>query len=970
MTRALLFPLLLAGGLFAQVRPGPYTLQTVIGSGLRGDGGPALEALLDSPAGLAEDAQGNLYIAESNSGLIRRVTPAGRIERFAGTGIIDDGPAGQPALNTHLVAPSVLLFDRTGRLLFADNGTCRIRRIERDGTIRDLAGTGRCSGAQDPFAGGGFPGGGGGIGSGSGLRTSPALETDLGSMGALVEDSEGRLVFTDATNHGVRRLDSDGLLRVVAGTGTAAFFGDGAAATSAFLNSPTGLVYDSTGRLYIADTSNCRIRRVNTDGTIETVAGSGTCSTSASFASGLPLTRPLGPITALAYERDTESIYVASPGQARVLLYEHTRLRMSSFLGNGQRGIADTDRPNDWKVDSPAGLLVSPSWGVVVSEATAFRVTRVKDGAVRTLAGAWPHRARYPDAAGVALLRPRGMCLQPSGRLVVVDNGAERILSVGPAGDVQAVAGVLSPTGFTSGDGGPALDAQIAGVNRVLCAPDGTIYFTQESRIRSIAPNGVIRTVLAGVDEPSGLALDAQGRLYYSEAGAHRVSRYDLAARNATVVAGTGVSNFTGDGGPGTSATLASPGDLALDPQGNLLIADRGNRRIRKVTTAGVISTIAGSYRSFIYSDFTGELATAIGFGAIDGLTVDAAGNIYVSEYPRLSVIAPDGRIRILTGYAGENDAGVKAYLDEARRGCDSIAVSPAGRIYLALRLEGKVISASPAPSSSPDAPRISNAGITQQGFSKPAIVNVSPRTILSIYGGPFLSGAPVVAGAGPSLPTKLGGVCVWFGAAAAPLFAVAADSVTSHGLLPGVNTRPAKAGDYLTLYALGPGVNSRPAKAGDYLTPHALGPGVNSRPAKAGDYLTLYALGPGVNSRPAKAGAYLTLYALGPGVNSRPAKAGDYLTLYALGLGDTIPAGAPTPGLARVTGAVEVKIGGLTLTPDQTLYAGLSPTWTGLYQVNVLLPQAVPDGDQPVTVSIGGIASPPGRYLTVKQQQ
>jgi hypothetical protein len=501
------------------------------------------------------------------------------------------------------------------------------------------------------------------------------------------------------------------------------------------------------------------------------------------------------------------------------------------------------------------------------------------------------------------------MCLQPSGRLVVVDNGAERILSVGPAGDVQAVAGVLSPTGFTSGDGGPALDAQIAGVNRVLCAPDGTIYFTQESRIRSIAPNGVIRTVLAGVDEPSGLALDAQGRLYYSEAGAHRVSRYDLAARNATVVAGTGVSNFTGDGGPGTSATLASPGDLALDPQGNLLIADRGNRRIRKVTTAGVISTIAGSYRSFIYSDFTGELATAIGFGAIDGLTVDAAGNIYVSEYPRLSVIAPDGRIRILTGYAGENDAGVKAYLDEARRGCDSIAVSPAGRIYLALRLEGKVISASPAPSSSPDAPRISNAGITQQGFSKPAIVNVSPRTILSIYGGPFLSGAPVVAGAGPSLPTKLGGVCVWFGAAAAPLFAVAADSVTSHGLLPGVNTRPAKAGDYLTLYALGPGVNSRPAKAGDYLT------------------------------------------------------------LYALGLGDTIPAGAPTPGLARVTGAVEVKIGGLTLTPDQTLYAGLSPTWTGLYQVNVLLPQAVPDGDQPVTVSIGGIASPPGRYLTVKNQ-
>ncbi len=133
-----------------------YPVQPVIGTGSRGDGGSAFNALLDGPAGLAEDSDGNVYISESNAGVIRLVRPNGVIERFAGTGKIANGAAEKPALETDLLHPTVLAVAPDGGLLFADPDACRIRKVLADGTIRDYVGTGRCVGST-----GGFPGGGG-----------------------------------------------------------------------------------------------------------------------------------------------------------------------------------------------------------------------------------------------------------------------------------------------------------------------------------------------------------------------------------------------------------------------------------------------------------------------------------------------------------------------------------------------------------------------------------------------------------------------------------------------------------------------------------------------------------------------------------------------------------------------------------------------------------------------------------------
>lgn len=688
LKRIVSFFLLLVSTCTAQNLRGSYSIAALAGSGSRGDGGPALEALLDGASGLAEDAEGNVYISEVNAGLIRRVRPDGVIERFAGTGTVAAGEAGRPALETDLSAPGPLLIDREGSLVFADNGACRIRKVLPDGIVRDLVGTGRCAGSA-----GFFPGGGS-----TGLRDRPAAETDLGTVGGMVLDGAGRLIFSDSTNHAVRRLDADGVVRTIAGTGTAGSSGDDDLATSAYLQGPAGLAFDAAGNLFIADELNCKVRRVDTEGKIQTVVGSGSCAkASAAFVAGTATRTTVGNLTALAYDPDTDSLLIACPPMARVVRYEPIRLRVSSFLGNGLRGAVETDKPGEFRLDKPSAILVSARYGTLVADATSFRVLQIRGESLAPFAGSWPQLDSYPSASSARLVHPRGLCLNPEGALIIADAGAGRILSYRAPDQLDAVAGARYPVGYSAGDDGSALAAVLNQPDRVACAPNGDVYLSEGTEIRLIDREGVIRAVLGDVEAPTGLLVDPEGRLLYSESGSHRVLRYDPADGSVTLIAGTeDTAGFSGDGGKATEALLNSPGDLALDSSGNLLIADRGNRRVRRVTPAGIITTVAGSSRGFPYADPSGDRATEVGLGRIEGMAVDAAGRIYISDSGRLSVVGKDGRFRVLTGFIGEDDDGRKLYLDEARNGCDGLAVDAQGRLYFSLRQEGRVMLAEP----------------------------------------------------------------------------------------------------------------------------------------------------------------------------------------------------------------------------------------------------------------------------------
>jgi sugar lactone lactonase YvrE len=658
--------LLLAGTLAAEPE---VTMQ--IGDPSRGDGGPGTHAILDGPWGLATDREGVIYVAESNAARIRRILPTGEIETFAGTGAKADGRDGVPARETPLVKPTVLLVDAEGALIFADAGPCRIRRILLTGEVHTLAGTGRC-------AAGGFP------------RDRRALETDLGPVGGMTFDPAGRLVFTDEQTHTVRRLDPDGLLRTIAGSGSSGFFGDTGPATSAQLNTPAGVAYDTSGNLYIADGRNCRVRRVNPEGIINTVAGRATCATrSSGFVNGSATATALGRLQGLAYHPETNTLLIASTGQARIVQYGIDTLRLTNYAGNGSLGPIDSTVLN--RVNEPRAIAFHPTLGALATASSAFQILQVTDGQVRVIAGRWPQIASPTPVPEAVLLQPNGLCAAPDGALLIVDSGSEQVLRLS-AGELSPVAGALHPTGFTAGDDADALLANLASPRRIACAPNGDVYVSAGSQVRLItAADGLIRNVTRSYLEPTGLAIDADGRLLIADAASHQLIRYDPSARTFTKIAGTGTAGFSGDGGPASDAQLNWPGDLALDPMGNIYLADRGNRRVRRISPDGQIRTIAGSLREFSYGDISGQPPTDVGLGFIAGLAVDTESKLYILESERLSSLTPDGEVNVLFGYLTENDDGVVTYRGEPLDGASGLLAAD-GRLYLALQPAPRIL--------------------------------------------------------------------------------------------------------------------------------------------------------------------------------------------------------------------------------------------------------------------------------------
>ena len=291
------------GGIYCS-GPGGYTVRkvnsagtitTVAGTGepgFSGDGGPATKAQLDVPFAVAADRVGNLYITDENNYRIRKVDKEGIITTFAGTGEGGYSGDGGPATSAKLIDPGGLSFDAKGNLYVADYKS--VRKIDPSGTITTVAGTGQL----------GFSGDGG-----------PATEAKLTAYDVAL-DHKGNIYICDLENQRIRKVDRDGIIHTVAGSGKKGYSGDGGPATKAALKDPWGVAVDREENVYIADHHNRVVRKVDPKGTITTIAGTGEAgfNREGGPATKVMLHDPIG----LFVDDDSGVLYIADTLNARI----------------------------------------------------------------------------------------------------------------------------------------------------------------------------------------------------------------------------------------------------------------------------------------------------------------------------------------------------------------------------------------------------------------------------------------------------------------------------------------------------------------------------------------------------------------------------------------------------------------------------------------------------------------------------
>jgi hypothetical protein len=279
-------------------------------------------------------------------------------------------------------------------------------------------------------------------------------------------------------------------------------------------------------------------------------------------------------------------------------------------------------------------------------------------GVIRTVAG--NGTAGFSGDGGPAtsakLNSPWGLAIDSAGNLYVADGGNNRIREITPAGIIATIAG--NGTAGFSGDGGPATSAQLFRPDGVAVDTAGNLYIadTANARVRKVTTSGVISTVAGnGIASsygdggpatsaavyPNSLVLDAAGNLYIGQSYC-AVRKITTSTGIISTVAGNGTFGFSGDGGPATSAQIATPWNIALDLAGNLYIADAYNFRVRKVTTSGVISTVAGNGSTSSGGD--GGPATSAGMEPYD-VAFDAGGDLYIADYNRIRQVENMGSI-------------------------------------------------------------------------------------------------------------------------------------------------------------------------------------------------------------------------------------------------------------------------------------------------------------------------------------
>lgn len=593
-------------------------ITTIAGTGAggySGDGGAATLAKINGPAGIVTDASGNIYFADNNNSVIRRVDASTKvITTYAGSLAGSGGYSGDggPAASAGLNYPECIALDKNGNLYISDEYNYVIRKVTA-GTqvITTVAGNGTL-----------------GYGGDGGSATAAKLYFPTG----VTVDYSGNIYIADKSNQRIRKVAAGtNIITTVAGTGVAGYSGDGGAAASAQINAPGTLQADAAGNVYICDANNNRVRKITVStNNISTIVGDGTTG---GFA-GVPtaLQAQLRPVAvtgdasgnfyiADGYYYDVRAINVASSSYIYAgNPHPDPKYASKGYGGNG--GLASSGLYN-----APFGVAIDASNNLYIADVfnNVIRKIAYSTKVVTTFAGT--ATAGYSGDGGAAsaakLNNPYGVAVDALGNVYIADALNNAIRKVAASTQVITTVAGTGAAGNT-GDGAAAAVATLNNPQGVAVDGSGNIFILDRGnkKIRMVSASTLkISTVLNNGHVLSGVAVDASGNVFVSDSTTSTIIKLTAPSYTAAVIAGNGTAGYADNAGNATLGQLNYPGGLFVTG-GTVYVADINNNVIRSLVPGtpaaqplanNIISTVdstATCSGSIALTTLTGTLPT------------------------------------------------------------------------------------------------------------------------------------------------------------------------------------------------------------------------------------------------------------------------------------------------------------------------------------------------------------------------
>lgn len=528
--------------------------------------GTGASAQFNKPSGLVLSGP-TLYVADTGNHVIRKVTTDGSVSGFVGS-VGVPGNTNRPGNAARFNRPQGVAVDSGGNVFIADTANSSIRKVTPAGVVSLLAGKARSPGGAD--------------GSGAAARFRAPAGLSLGAGNSLY--------VTDAAGHTVRKIASAGVVSTLAGRDGAAGSADGDGRLSAQFSSPSGAVVDGNGNIFVSDSANGTIRKVTSSGAVTTVAGTaGGFGTADGIGAAARFYRPVG------IARDGgNNLYVADP-VAQTIRKITSDGAVSTFAGYPAVVGANDGTGSLAGFRGPSGIVADRSGNLYIADRENHTIRMVTPaGVATTFAG----RAGEPGSAdgvgaGARFNGPTGLAIDANGNVYVADTGNHTIRMIAPGGGVTTIAGSVGRSGFKNAAGTAAL-----------------------------------------FNSPAALAVFS-GNLYVADTGNYTIRRIILSSRKVTTLAGRPRRPGAIDSPRGTQASFGLVHGMAVDSTGNIFVADHSASTIRKITPAGAVTTFAGMANSRGTANGTG---TAARLSGPHGMALDAANNIYVADYANCTI--------------------------------------------------------------------------------------------------------------------------------------------------------------------------------------------------------------------------------------------------------------------------------------------------------------------------------------------